>query len=192
MKRKNKTPIEEDPLTLPSPPVGEKVSEGRVRSNGAVHEISSLSELQEICRKPMLCEFELDGRKLRLPVHRLTAEEAELVQAIDREVIPPLIVGKTPYDNRYNFDDPGYKSRKIHAEKVARAVAVYYGCPLLREAQPGLADREIIFAFVQKQLSELLAQYIFLKIMGEGMEIERAKEVAERTNFTLPPGLTES
>jgi hypothetical protein len=143
--------------------------------------IQTLEELQKICRAPLRCEFILQEKKVTVEVHRLTPLQTDEIEAIRREPTPPILKGRTPEENKPNYEDPAYKDACAKHGKLARAMTIYFGCPLFATEKPGLTNREHVYEFVQSKLTDLILEVIYLTISGEAL---RVREVNEKVNFT--------
>jgi hypothetical protein len=151
--------------------------------------IESLSQLQARCEQPMAVRFVLDGQVIEVPVRRLTPAEQEKVDQVydfaenrSRELRPPLLKGRTPEEDRYDYNNEKYQAELEKLKRTARALAIYTGCPAVQAGKPGLDNRDEIRDYVQGMLTEHILNLLHLNIMAGGLD------VAERVNFTSPPG----
>jgi hypothetical protein len=146
--------------------------------DGAVR-IESLKQLQERCEQPVICRFRLDDQELEVPCRRLTPKLQEQVREVLREAVPKWKADRKDYDAL----DPDYLAKRDRNAKVARALVIYNGCPLVAQARPGLLDRMTIYEYVQGLFAENILEMLALTIESGGLEL------MERANFTSTAGL---
>ena len=156
----------------------EKQSQAEVRP---VLTITSLDQLQALVNETAMCQFELDGTRISVPVNRISPGVAERERAITRTSQPPYKADRKDYDPL----DPAYLAARDLAALKARAFIVYACCPAVSAKKPGLTGVDDIFNFVQGLLTENILNLIALSARVGGMNLER--EVAG-ANFTLAPG----
>lgn len=140
--------------------------------------IDSVEKLKALCDKEIVCKFTLDGSSVELPVRRLNAAEEEPIRSITRAVQPPFKKELNNYDQL----DSKYQAAIDRAEKTARAMTVYMGCPTIAAMKAGLTRQEDVYAFVQALFPENILEIIYLTIRAGGISLE------ERVNFTSPQG----
>jgi hypothetical protein len=92
-----------------------------------------------------------------------------------------LVKGRTPEEDRYDYNNEKYQAELEKLKRTARALAVYTGCPAVQAGKPGLSNRDEIRDYVQGILTEHILNILHLNIMAGGLD------VAERVNFTSPP-----
>jgi hypothetical protein len=152
------------------------------RAPGIV-EIGSLEELEAICTEVLHLRMQMNGKTISIPVRRLTPAESEKIELILAEAHPPT---KKNEQGEIVFDiaDAGYRKVVAEKQKVARAVAVYMGCPLFHKAEglrmkaegnptgTGTLQREEIVAFVQGKLTDAIHEEIYRVCRSEDLVIE--------------------
>jgi hypothetical protein len=136
--------------------------------------ITSLDELQALLDKPMHCEFVLDRHSVKLECKRLSAAIEEEVRRIRRDVQPPWSAEKKDYDHL----NSQYLQKRDAAERIARSVIVYWGCPQVAAKKPGLIKPAEIHLFVNGLLTEHILELLALTVQAGGLE------VPQRTDFT--------
>jgi hypothetical protein len=153
-----------------------------------VMRITNLAELQARCERPIAVQFVLDGQVIEVPVRRLSPAEQEKVDQVydfaenrSRELRPPLLKGRTPEEDRYDYNNEKYQAELEKLKRSARALAIYTGCSAVQAGKPGLSNRDEIREYVQGILTEHILNILHLNIMAGGLD------VAERVNFTSPP-----
>lgn len=140
--------------------------------------LTSLAEIQKLCAQQKRVEFNLDGRPCVLEVRRLTpAEDARIAEIID-SVIPPVIKGRTPEEDRLDTVNADYQKRKADAAVKARAQALYWSVPAIAGDKPGLSNLDDIARHVQSMLNETILALLWQASRDSGVE------KAELVNFT--------
>ena len=180
---KSKKPVVKESLSSPHVP------------DGPVSFVS-LEELCAAVAKPIDCIFEMGGQLVRVPVYRLTPTQTDIIESVRREVGPaPLIKGKTQLEDRYDTTNQEWQNKQLQANRLARALTVYFGCGLFNQARPGLTDRRAILEFVENPqgikpgetvpgtpaITNVVLELIYLTIMGEAIRVK--EEVNQRVNF---------
>lgn len=159
--------------------------------------IESMDAFRAILAEPLVCELEINGKKLSIPCERLTAaQQAEIdliwdPRSIDwrtasNEVNPKPLRDK---DGKvyYDANDPVYQRELEQKRTEAKALTVFYGTPLLRNQMPGQGGRNKIVEFVMGSLSQAVVDYLYTTIIREGVG-----GVLERANFTTTSTLQDS
>jgi len=104
----------------------------------ALAKIMSLAEAEEICRKPVEAKVKMHGRNYVFPVRLLAEEESERLDRILKEHQPPLVDGDPDEQgNRkkvFNYADSDFQKHAKRALRVTRALALWWACPIFREA----------------------------------------------------------
>lgn len=154
------------------------------KSNGTLT-ITSLDELEALCRAPIDVEIKLGAREIKVPVRRLTPAEAARVDLIARKALPPVLTDPATKQQRYDFTNPKYVEERARHGIQARAVAVFVACPLFRNA-PGVdgSDVEKVTEFVQGKATEEILEQIY-EVAARGTR--GIEEEIERANFTPSP-----
>lgn len=141
--------------------------------------IADADQLQKLCDAPVTCYIKLDrGATIEIPCRRLDGQTQELVREIQRSAKPKW----DPVRKDYDLFDEKYLKERDHNLYVARAVTIYWGCPLVAAKKPGLQDREQICQFVQGLFTENILQALELTVQGGGLEL------VDGANFTSTPG----
>ncbi len=146
--------------------------------------VSSLEELEKLCREPVTIAVDLKGRKLEVVVYGLRPAEALRVEEVLEKALPPLVPGEDGKEDRFDVSSPTYLAEKRKNQVRGRALAVYLGCPLFREARPDLEDLEAITAFVQGQLNDGLVEMIYQAVIKATHGFGRNGEEGAAINFS--------
>lgn len=144
--------------------------------------ITSLAELDALCRKRSKVEFDLNGQKCSLEVRKLTPMEESKVNEIVESVTPAVIKGKTPEEDRLDLTNAKYIKDKNDASLKARAQALYWAVPAFQEGKPGLTDPNLVRDYVQGLLTEPILNMLWNATRESGVNL------AELVNFTLSSG----
>jgi hypothetical protein len=187
-----------------SPPPEEPKPQTNGRPDVDIIQVTSLDQLQKVCEKLFHIEaiFPRDGggaSVMMIPIRLLRPSEAEQIELILKEAHPPMVEKVGPDgEKRMEYQTtPETIAKAAHLSKVARAIALWWCCPLFRDSEEGrqisaslksdkpvteLSNRQIVFDFVQSKFTE--------KILINLYSIARTEEfsIEERTNFTTPPG----
>lgn len=140
--------------------------------------LTSLADIQKLCAQYKSVEFTLDGKPCALQVRRLTpTEEARRLEIID-SVIPPIIKGRTPEEDRLDTTNPEYQKRKAESVLKARAQALYWAVSAIASDKPGLTNLDDITRHVQSQLTDATLNLLWNGVMESGIS------QAELVNFT--------
>ena len=144
--------------------------------------IVSFDQLQAMLEAPVNCEFEIDGVLVALPVKRMSPGIAERKRALENSVQPPWD------DKRKDFDplNKKYIEDSSAAKRKARALVIYYCCPVIAAKKPGLASEDEIVKFIQECFTENILERLLFTADWGGVN---GKRVAAAVNFTSPDGL---
>jgi hypothetical protein len=140
--------------------------------------VGSLKQLQALLEPLIPCPISIDGVPVELQVKRLGGEVAERARAIVRKVQPPYNQARKDYE----VLDPKYVEASEKAQDMARAVVVYYCCPVIAEGKACASDAEIL-AYVNSVLPVNLQ-----RIIEATAELAGLRRVVEAANFTSPAG----
>jgi hypothetical protein len=140
--------------------------------------ITSLDQLQTVVEKKVRLEFEFAGAKYSTEFRRLTPSEEAIIDEMLASVLPPTIKGKTQDDDRVNFNDLDFVTRRAQIELQARSVALYWCVPMFSAAKPNLTKRDEIHTFIQSKLNAQILNMLWNAIRNGGVT------VAELVNFT--------
>lgn len=159
--------------------------------------IESMDAFRAILAEPLVCELEINGKKLSIPCERLTAAQQAQIDLIwdprsidwrtaSNEVNPKPLRDK---DGKvyYDANDPVYQRELEQKRTEAKALTVFYGTPMLRNQMPGQGGRNKIVEFVMGALSQAVVDYLYTTIIREGVG-----GVLERANFTTTSTLQDS
>jgi hypothetical protein len=141
--------------------------------------ITTLAELRAVIAQPLTCEFEIDGRPVRLSVLRLMPAVDELRRAVLRAVTPIFVKERGDYDLR----NPQYVAQTERAEDEARSLVIYHCCPEIQATQPGLTEPAAIHAFIRNLLPPMVQDLIAVTVMRGGIQAQ----VERRANFISTP-----
>jgi len=137
--------------------------------------IVTLADLQAAIGVALSCEFEIDGKPVKLPVKRIDSTVDEQRRAILRTSVPPYVKERGDYD----LLNPAYRKQKEDAEDVARSLVVYHCCPAVQEGNKGLHDAGAIHNYVKGALPPVIMEMIALTALGSGL----TREVSARADF---------
>ena len=136
--------------------------------------ITSLEQLEQIVRKPARCRIEFGEQKLEVEVVRLRPCEAAVVERILKTPVPPFVAAVGNQPEHYHTEDAAYREELRRAQFTARAVTVYFGCPIYRTAMekekilPGDQDfQQKAQAFVESRLTDDVLAILAAAITGE-------------------------
>lgn len=169
---KKKTPKSREPRIpilktehAPSPDTGLGLEDKR-----EVIRDPKLSDLTALVQKPIEVEVEWKDKRIFITARVLTpAEDAEIDDML-AQVLPPIIQGKTPDQDRPNFQSPEYQKARLAAETRARAVALYKACPMFAQAhEQRLTEVKAITDFVQAQLNEQILKALYDAVRQGGV-----------------------
>jgi hypothetical protein len=200
MKRKKRA----DQPQAESPPLEDPKPQTNGKPDVDVIQVTSLDQLQKVCEKLYHIEaiFPRDGggaSVMMIPIRLLRPSEAEQIELILKEAHPPMVENVGP-DGEKRMDyqtTPETIAKAAHLSKVARAIALWWCCPLFKDSEEGKkiseslrngqpvtdkGNRQTVFDFVQSKFTE--------KILINLYSIARTEEfsIEERANFTTPPG----
>ena len=144
--------------------------------------IESLDQLQALVDAPVYALFALDNQPLKVPCRRADQALQEQVRALRRKAQPPRMKEAGPNGDHYDYGNLAYQEAHERNTKIARALLVYSGCPMVSAKKPGLTDASQIHEFVKTILSENILEIIAgtVEIGGIGM--------VERVDFTSAAG----
>ena len=145
---------------------------------------SSLSELQKFADLLTEVPISLNGNTFMVDVRRMRPEEEAKLAAILDAVTPPIKTGKTPEDDRIDFQNPAFIKAKATAEITARALALYWCVPLFGVEKPGLANQNEITEFVQSKLTNAVLNILYAETRNGGIRIP---EMANFFSGAQPP-----
>jgi len=139
-------------------------------------QIQSLDQLQKLVEAPLQCQFVIDGQLVAIEVRRLTPAISERQRAILRSVQPEYVPARKDYD----MLGAKYLAARDKAEDTARAVVIYYCCPIISSQKACSSDEEI-HAYVNSLLTRPIQEMI-----AATAEIGGLKRIVEAANFTYP------
>jgi hypothetical protein len=100
--------------------------------------VTSLAEVDDICRKPIQAEVKIHGRTCVFPVRLLMDEESERLDRILNDYQPPLIDGDPDEQGKvkkvFNYADKDFQKHAKRAMRLTRALALWWTCPIFRQA----------------------------------------------------------
>lgn len=152
-------------------------------------QITSPDQLTKLLTQPIIARFKVDDVNVELPCRRLTPAEEERLRQIERSVRPIRVPNKAVSGGfEYDTQSVEYIERVARVRKMARAMAVYLGCPAVNQMKPGVVTPEEITAFIEglwtEWIIEIVAQTI--RMGGIGVPAEE-QEVNDLANFTTSP-----
>jgi hypothetical protein len=141
---------------------------------------NQFESLAVLCRKPITVEIVFDNEKFTIEARRLTPAEDRAIDDIVAPVIPPIIKGKTPDDDRTDWTNADFIRRKAAAEVQARSLGLYMAVPGISAAKPGLVKHDEITAHVQSLFNEQILGLLWQAVRDGGVS------KASLVNFTSP------
>lgn len=161
--------------------------------------ITSVTQLEEIIRKPIILPFGWSGQACEIELLPLTPSQSEQVDKVMLELALPPYKPVPGANNRpmqrngetvmdYDYNDRGWQEKRAQLTKEQRSLRIYLGCPAIRAAKPGLTNRTEIHEFIfggEKGgglFTENILELISLNLQVGGLE------AAERVNFTTASG----
>jgi hypothetical protein len=146
-------------------------------------EIKSLDQLRQL-HHPLAVDIELEptGQKIRIPIRRLTPAEESKIDEMLMSLMPPMIPGKTPEDDRPNLNDETYLKKKAKAEVEARCLSLYWAVPIFASSSP-LIDVKAIVDHVQEAASKANLSGAMLNALWSGVR-NGGVRTADLVNFT--------
>jgi hypothetical protein len=187
MKKADRLPKEE------SPPAALEASP---KVNGvAVLQITTLEQLQNACDELIHVKVVLPSNKgvtvALIPVRLLRPNESERLELILKEAHPPMkeVVQPDGTKQMQYVPTPETLQQAAALQRVARAMALWWACPLFRESEEGKAlygndaepSRQAIVDFVQSKFTESILEKLYTVARSQEFELE------DRVNFTTPP-----
>lgn len=133
--------------------------------------VSSLQQAQSIADQFVIVPFMLNGHNLEMEVRRLRPDEDAQLAALLEGVVPPIKQGKTPEDDRIDFQNMDFLKRKSSAEITARSLALYWCVPLFANEKPNLSRQDEINAFVQSKLTNAVLNLLYAETRSGGIRI---------------------
>lgn len=163
----------------------ESVEQAARLTEPRVKRVTSLTELDALCRQPVTVRIPLASgdEVIEIEARRLTPAESAKVNLEMRRALPKIIPGDKPGQERFDLSDPTYFERDQTAKRRARALAVYLGVPLFRDEKPNLSNIDDITDYVQGKLTEEILTILFMAIVPSF-----AQEVQEAVNFFSSSG----
>ena len=146
----------------------------------------TFAEIHKLCNEVKNVELTLDERKCTIQFRRLTAAERQKLECITDEVMPPIIKGITPEQDRIEYTNSEFIKKKRISNAKARALAIYWCVPELRAMKPDLKEYDSIMDFVQSSFPEAVLVILEQSVSGSGIT------TAEMVNFTSSSGSPES
>ncbi len=140
--------------------------------------ITSLKDIQALCQQLNKVEFDYFGKQCVLEVRRLFPHEEAKINEIIEAVVPAIIKGKTPEEDRLDLNNPNYVKAKSEAALKARAQAIYWAVPAIQVDRPGLTDLNAVRDYVQSILTEPILDVLWQATRKTGIDL------AELVNFT--------
>lgn len=163
--------------------------------------VKSLDQLQAACDELVHVRILMPGPKgvrvILAPVRMLRPVETERLEIVLKEAHPPLKeVLQT--DGRKEFQyvpTPESLAQSAALQKVARALALWWCCPLFQESEAGKKlsasldgselksagpGRQAIVDLVQSHFTESILEKMYAVVRAQEFELE------ERVNFTTP------
>lgn len=133
--------------------------------------VNSLAEAQKIADEFVSVPIMLNGQTMEVDVRRLRPDEDCQLAAMLESVVPPIKQGKTPEDDRIDFQNADFLKRKAEAEIGARALAIYWCVPIFSGERPGLTRKDEIVGFVQGKLTNSILNLLYAETRTGGIRI---------------------
>ena len=114
--------------------------------------ISNIEELSATIQKPYKLHIEY-GTEAKFKTYEFTIQPLTPAQdaAIEdhmNSVLPKMIHGKTPEDDRPDYNNPEYQKARLKAEYEAMAYGIYLAVPAFQTGGPGLKNIGEISSYV--------------------------------------------
>ncbi len=133
--------------------------------------LTSLADIKKLCESRQRVEFEFNNSPCALEVRKLTPAEDARIAAIIDSVIPAVIRGKTPEDDRLDTQNQDYIARKRDSALRARAQALYWAVPAFSTERPGMTDLNEITTYIQSQLTEAVLTLLWNATQQHGVDL---------------------
>jgi hypothetical protein len=136
---------------------------------------TSLSELEALCREPLLCKFNVNGKPVEIEARRLTPAEDARINLIVQKVQPKLIPGERPGEFIGDVSDPHYREEIAKAQQQARALTLWLCVPGFQtavNAPVDLLDLPKITEYVQAWLTEDILALLYERCMVPAVPME--------------------
>lgn len=169
-------------------PLPDRGGEGKV----IVKKVASFEELQAECERAVLVKIPIRGVEYHVEVRRLRPDEEAQLDLILSEALPPRVpaVGEQGQQRlEFDFGDPEYQKKNKEAQRVARAMGLWWCFPLFKNAKnaPSLkgdaSDRGTITEWVQRQLTERALEHLWAAVRGDIEGLGDGQTVEERVGF---------
>lgn len=142
----------------------------------------SLTDLHAACNDYKTLEIHLDAKLFAVSFRRLNAAERVKMEEVSDAIMPNVVRGATPEQDRLNYADPDFIKRKREAQVKARAIAIYWCVPDIQKMKPELREYDAIRDFVQASFPDGVLSELFAAISNSGVT------EAEVVNFTSSSG----
>jgi len=155
--------------------------------------VTNLAQGQAACDRLIHVKVVLPGPNgiqiLLIPTRLLRPDETEKLELILKEAHPPL-KEVAQADGRREMQyvpDPETLEKSAHLQRVARALALWWACPIFRESDDGKKlvesgeKRDDVFAFIQSKFTDSILEKVYQVARAQEFQLE------DRVNFTTPP-----
>lgn len=140
--------------------------------------VTSIADLQKACEQILVVQFDLGENTYQIDVRRLNPKEDAAIESIINAVVPPVLKGAKPEEDRLNYYAPEYMKAKAEAEIKARAVALYWCVPIFQKEKPDLVEQPHIVEFIQSKFNHAILDILWQAVREPGVKL------AQLVNFT--------
>ena len=144
---------------------------------GKPKKVTTLTEMQSFADEFVSLPFMLNGHAIEVDVRRMRPDEDAQLAALLEGVMPPIKQGKTPEDDRIDFQNVEFLKRKSAAEITARALAIYWCVPIFNADKPNLVRHDEITSHVQSKMTNQILNLLYAETRSGGIRIP------EQVNF---------
>jgi hypothetical protein len=153
------------------------------KSNGQPR---SFADIHRLCQEVKTIELTIDGQLCPVNFRRLNAAERLKLEEVTDSVMPPIIKGLTPEQDRIDYTNAKFIHDKREVNAKARSLALYWCVPDLQQMKPELKEHDAIRDFVQGSFPEEVLAELEKAVHGSGLSL------AEVINFSSSSGSPES
>lgn len=157
-----------------------------------VKRVKTLEDLQSACEELLDVKIVLPSKKgvqtMLVGVRMLRPAETEQLELILKEAHPPLQDVPQPDGSvrKEYIPDPKTLEKAARLQKEARAMALWWCCPIFSASDEGQAivkrgaQRSEIVTFIQSKFTESILEKLYTITRAEEFDLE------DRINFTSP------
>src|SRR5580700_5874486 len=131
--------------------------------------ITNILEFQEIIDEKFTTVITYQSKRVEMEGRRLKPFETQQLVDMMAAVLPPSVKGRTPQEDRYDYDNKEYRAKKEEARLTARAIGIYTAFPAVSAARPNLTKPEQIREFVQGMLTDAILETLWQTVQDGGV-----------------------